>query len=60
MNSASPERLRPRRSGEHEETAMRKVIVNEWMTLDGVIQAPGGDREDTDGGFAFKAMSPKP
>jgi dihydrofolate reductase len=36
----------------HEETAMRKVIVNEWMTLDGVIQAPGGDREDTDGGFA--------
>ena len=39
---------------------MRQVIVNEWMTLDGVIQAPGGDREDTDGGFAFKAMSPKP
>lgn len=31
---------------------MRKVIVNEWMSLDGVIQAPGGDREDTDGGFA--------
>jgi hypothetical protein len=31
---------------------MRKVIVNEWMMLDGVIQAPGGDREDTDGGFA--------
>jgi dihydrofolate reductase len=31
---------------------MRNLIVNEWMTLDGVIQAPGGDREDTDGGFA--------
>jgi hypothetical protein len=25
---------------------MRKVIVNDWMTLGGVIQAPGGDRED--------------
>jgi dihydrofolate reductase len=31
--------------------AMRKVIVNEFMTLDGVIQAPGGADEDRDGGF---------
>jgi dihydrofolate reductase len=31
---------------------MRKVIVNEWMSLDGVVQAPGGADEDTDGGFA--------
>jgi dihydrofolate reductase len=30
---------------------MRKVIVNEFMTLDGVIQAPGGADEDRDGGF---------
>jgi dihydrofolate reductase len=30
---------------------MRKVIVNEWMTLDGVVQAPGYADEDTDGGF---------
>jgi dihydrofolate reductase len=30
---------------------MRKVIVNEWMTFDGVIQAPGHAEEDTDGGF---------
>lgn len=30
---------------------MRKVIVNEWMTLDGVVQAPGQPEEDTDGGF---------
>jgi dihydrofolate reductase len=31
---------------------MRKVIVNEWMSLDGVVQAPGAADEDTSGGFA--------
>jgi dihydrofolate reductase len=30
---------------------MRKVIVNEFMSLDGVAQAPGGDEEDPSGGF---------
>lgn len=30
---------------------MRKIIVHEFITLDGVIQAPGGNEEDTDGGF---------
>jgi dihydrofolate reductase len=30
---------------------MRKVIVNEFMSLDGVAQAPGGEDEDTTGGF---------
>ncbi len=32
---------------------MRKVIVLEHISLDGVIQAPGGPDEDTSGGFAF-------
>ena len=30
---------------------MRKVIVLEHISLDGVIQAPGGPEEDTNGGF---------
>jgi dihydrofolate reductase len=30
---------------------MRKVIVNEFMSLDGVVQAPGAPDEDTSGGF---------
>ncbi len=31
---------------------MRKVIANEFLSLDGVAQAPGGEDEDTSGGFA--------
>ena len=31
---------------------MRKLLVHEFVTLDGIIQAPGGEDEDRDGGFA--------
>jgi dihydrofolate reductase len=30
---------------------MRKLVVFEWMSLDGVVQAPAYADEDTSGGF---------
>jgi dihydrofolate reductase len=32
---------------------MRKVVVLEHISLDGIIQAPGGPDEDTSGGFVY-------
>jgi dihydrofolate reductase len=32
---------------------MRKLIVSEFVTMDGVMQAPGGKDEDRDGGFEY-------
>ena len=36
---------------------MRKVIVTAFISLDGVIQGPGGPGEDTDGGFSLCGWS---
>jgi dihydrofolate reductase len=38
---------------------MRKVIVNEWMTLDGVVQSPAYPDEDTTGGFEHGGWHPR-
>lgn len=36
-----------------------KTLVTEFISLDGVVQAPGGPSEDTDGGFAHGGWSMK-
>ena len=34
-----------------------RIVVSQFISLDGVIQAPGGPEEDTDGGFAHGGWS---
>jgi dihydrofolate reductase len=34
-----------------------RIIISDFMSLDGVVQAPGGKEEDTDGGFQHGGWS---
>jgi dihydrofolate reductase len=34
-----------------------RIVISEFISLDGVVQAPGGSDEDTDGGFAHGGWS---
>ena len=34
-----------------------RIVISEFMSLDGVVQAPGGPDEDPDGGFAHGGWS---
>ncbi|MGZ4269443.1 MAG: dihydrofolate reductase family protein, partial [Solirubrobacteraceae bacterium] len=40
-----------------EQGATMQIILTDFMSLDGVVQAPGGPDEDTDGGFAHGGWS---
>ena len=33
------------------------IVISEFLSLDGVVQAPGGADEDTDGGFQHGGWS---
>jgi dihydrofolate reductase len=43
-------------AAQHRLTRMR-IILSEFISLDGVVQAPGGKDEDTDGGFQHGGWS---
>lgn len=34
-----------------------RIVLSHFMSLDGVVQAPGGAEEDTDGGFGHGGWS---
>lgn len=34
-----------------------QVVASEYVSLDGVVQAPGGEKEDTSGGFQYGGWS---
>jgi dihydrofolate reductase len=34
-----------------------RIVISEFISLDGVVQAPGGPEEDTDGGFTHGGWS---
>jgi dihydrofolate reductase len=45
------------RESKSKEADVRKLIVQEFMTMDGVVQAPGGKDEDRTGGFEHGGWS---
>src|ERR1700733_3341923 len=49
--SRSSKHSRDTRCDENQETSVRKIIAIAFVSLDGVMQAPGGPTEDPSGGF---------
>src|SRR5207253_626752 len=44
-------------AGAVEEDPPMRIVISDFISLDGVIQAPGGKEEDTDGGFQHGGWS---
>ena len=44
-------------SGERHSQRPMRIILSDFISLDGVVQAPGGQSEDTDGGFRHGGWS---
>lgn len=53
MNSGSPGRLEGQGFQVERTALIGTLIVTEFMTLDGIGQAPGGPEEDPEGGFQY-------
>jgi dihydrofolate reductase len=47
----------PAWQGPHDQGVAMQIILSDFISLDGVVQAPGGREEDTDGGFAHGGWS---
>jgi dihydrofolate reductase len=54
MNLRSSRCPSDKHSHTEEETIMRKVVVSQFVTLDGVFEDPGGAEDFEHGGWAFK------
>jgi hypothetical protein len=60
LNAVFYPRLIKQHSLSLQKKIMRKIIVSEFITLDGVIEAPGGNETShPHGGWQFKYRSPE-
>ncbi len=49
--------LHRKSTNSNERAAVMRIVLSDFMSLDGVVQSPGGQGEDTDGGFAHGGWS---
>src|SRR5215469_15627229 len=53
-----PTAAAPRTNPPDKEIAMGKLVVSEFITLDGIIENPGGSEDTKDGGWSFRHPAP--